>query len=120
MERKKLLEKSSEQERLLAEIPKVIADELEPEATSADTLEKEEENSSSPKSHHLGDSNINFADDAGEYYHLLVLSFYLVIPPLYRFPCYNKKHFTGDEQYLYMHLWRGGVQNLLDHGILYP
>ncbi|KAL3537376.1 hypothetical protein ACH5RR_000742 [Cinchona calisaya] len=53
-------------ERLLAEIPKVIADELEPEAAAVDTLEKiEEENTSSPKSSYLGASNINFTDDAG-------------------------------------------------------
>ena len=68
LERKEQLVKSSEQERLLAEPPKVIADEIEPEATPVDALEKvEERNSSSPKSSHLEASNINLTYDAGEY-----------------------------------------------------
>lgn len=66
LERKEELEKSSEQERLLAEIPKVIADEIEPEATPVDALEKvEERNSASPKSSYLEASNINLTYDAG-------------------------------------------------------
>ncbi|XP_027106843.2 uncharacterized protein At5g08430 [Coffea arabica] len=66
LERKEQLVKSSEQERLLAETPKVIADEIEPEATPVDALEKvEERNSSSPKSSHLEASNINLTYDAG-------------------------------------------------------
>lgn len=57
LEKKQLLQKPSEQERLLSEIPKVIADKLEPEVMP-DALEKVEDGNISPKSE-KGISNMN-------------------------------------------------------------
>lgn len=48
LERKQLLQKPSEQTRLLLEVPKVIAEELEPEATLQDPEENVKEENSSP------------------------------------------------------------------------
>lgn len=66
LEKKRLLEKPSEQERLLSEIPKVIADKLEPEVMP-DALERVEEGNSSPELKHKHISDINGTDGSGEY-----------------------------------------------------
>ncbi|KAI5682021.1 hypothetical protein M9H77_03249 [Catharanthus roseus] len=64
LEKKRLLEKPSEQERLLSEIPKVIADKLEPEVMP-DALERVEEGNSSPELKHKHISDINGTDGSG-------------------------------------------------------
>lgn len=59
LEKKQLLQNPDEQSRLLHEVPKVIADEIEPEATPQDTSENiKHENSGSPRSILSGASKI--------------------------------------------------------------
>lgn len=59
LEKKKLLESPEEQSRLLCEVPKVIADEIEPEATPQGTPEEVKQgNSGSPRSILSGASEI--------------------------------------------------------------
>ncbi|XP_031127985.1 uncharacterized protein At5g08430 isoform X2 [Ipomoea triloba] len=49
LQKRQLLMTKSEQERLLSEKPKVVAEELEPEATKAGASERDEEKSGSPE-----------------------------------------------------------------------
>lgn len=65
LEKKQLLQKPSEQERLLSEIPKVVAEKLDPEAMP-DAFEKVEDGNISPKSE-KGVSNMNGTDAIVEY-----------------------------------------------------
>ncbi|PIN18759.1 hypothetical protein CDL12_08564 [Handroanthus impetiginosus] len=64
LERRKLLQTPSEQEKLLHKIPEVIAEELEPETTVGDASEKAE-GSGSPKSILRGNSDISSGDASG-------------------------------------------------------
>ncbi|RAL48887.1 hypothetical protein DM860_001207 [Cuscuta australis] len=56
----------AEQDRLLSEKPKVVPDELEPEATPPNASEKDEEKSSSPEPEQINLSGENFRTDAEE------------------------------------------------------
>ncbi|KAH6789706.1 hypothetical protein C2S51_004712 [Perilla frutescens var. frutescens] len=65
LERRKMLQKPSEQEKLLFKLPEVIAEELEPEVAVADDSEKEEINACSPKSILRGSSDVSSTDASG-------------------------------------------------------
>lgn len=65
LEKKQLLETPDEQSRLLHEVPKVIADEVEPEATLEDILDNVEQgNNGSPRSILNGASEVPFRNIA--------------------------------------------------------
>ncbi|KAG2700503.1 hypothetical protein I3760_06G000500 [Carya illinoinensis] len=65
LEKKQLLETPDEQSRLLHEVPKVIADEVEPEATPEDILDNVEQgNNGSPRSILNGASEVPFRNIA--------------------------------------------------------
>ncbi|KAI3444985.1 hypothetical protein Pfo_001650 [Paulownia fortunei] len=65
LERRKMLQTPSEQEKLLLKIPEVIAEELEPEGTGAAASEKAEGSGFSPKSILRGSSDVSSTDASG-------------------------------------------------------
>ncbi|XP_011087407.1 uncharacterized protein At5g08430 [Sesamum indicum] len=65
LERRKTLQTPSEQEKLLLNIPEVIAEELDPEGTAADASEKAEGSARSPKSILRGSSDVSSTDASG-------------------------------------------------------
>ncbi|XP_057767272.1 uncharacterized protein At5g08430-like isoform X2 [Salvia miltiorrhiza] len=65
LERRKLLQKQSEQEKLLLKLPEVVAEELEPEAMVTVASEKAEISVCSPQSILRGSSNVSSTDASG-------------------------------------------------------
>lgn len=66
IERRKTLQKPSEQEKLLNMVPEVIAEELEPEGTTAAASGEAEVSDFSPKSILRGSSDVSSMDASGE------------------------------------------------------
>ncbi|KAK6162949.1 hypothetical protein DH2020_002790 [Rehmannia glutinosa] len=65
LDRRKMLQTPSEQEKLLLKIPEVIAEELEPEVTVTAASETAEGSGSSPKSILRGTSDVSSTDASG-------------------------------------------------------
>ncbi|KAL6495688.1 hypothetical protein OROGR_030251 [Orobanche gracilis] len=66
LDRRKMLQTPSEQEKLLLKIPEVIAEDLDLEVTTTATSENAEGSGCSPKSILRGSSDVSSRDASGE------------------------------------------------------